>query len=147
MVVISFDAKAKREVREQQLKEKAVRHCRLNFNCHMRNHIRNVYFDVYFNCDARTGVSNYNCLWNEMNRLLNLICALEASDRDVDFILSALSGLCAHITPTLIIMQRHQHLLQVARFMRAWCCAGYFASNLMLLCYLSREVVFEYSDQ
>ncbi len=32
------------------------------------------------------------------NRLLNLICALEASDRDVDIILSALSGLCAHVT-------------------------------------------------
>lgn len=45
-----------------------------------------------------------------MNRLLNLICALETSDRDVDIILSALAGLRAHVTPTLIITPRHQQL-------------------------------------
>jgi len=54
-----------------------------------------------------------------MNRQLNLICALGASDRDVDIILSAFSGLYAHVTATLIIMQHHQHLLQVAWLMCA----------------------------
>jgi len=57
VVVIFFKYYGKnRGEREQQLKEEAVRHCRLNFNCHMRNHIMFTLTDVCFNCDARTGV-------------------------------------------------------------------------------------------